>query len=326
MSIALVIHGGAGVIPRDRLSAEGEARRRAVLRDALAAGEALLEGGAPALDAVVAAVRVLEEAPEFNAGRGGVLNTEGTVQHDASIMCGATRQAGGVAGVTGVRSPILAARAVMERSAHVLLVGQGALSFARDQGLELMDPAWFVTPGRARQLERALERRKVVRDHDLFEEEDDRADAARGLQSDPSASLGDDGSQGTVGAVALDLQGHLAAATSTGGMTGKLPGRVGDSALIGAGTWAADATCAVSATGHGEAFIRHHVASRVADLMELAGLDLEQATQRVIRELPHESGGLIAVDRSGAIAMPMNCGGMYRAWRTRDGDRGTAIW
>ena len=116
------------------------------------------------------------------------------------------------------------------------------------------------------------------------------------------------------------------AATSTGGMTGKLPGRVGDSALIGAGTWAADATCAVSATGHGEAFIRHHVASRVADLMELAGLDLEQATQRVVRELPHESGGLIAVDRSGAIAMPMNCGGMYRAWRTRDGDRGTAIW
>ena len=154
MSIALVIHGGAGVIPRGRLSAEGEARRRAVLRDALAAGEALLEGGAPALDAVVAAVRVLEEAPEFNAGRGGVLNTEGMVQHDASIMCAATRQAGGVAGVTGVRSPILAARAVMERSAHVLLVGQGALSFARDQGLELMDPAWFVTPGRARQLER----------------------------------------------------------------------------------------------------------------------------------------------------------------------------
>ena len=324
MTVALVVHGGAGVIPRRQLSPAGEARRRAVLAEARDVGAALLRDGGAALDAVVAAVRVLEEAPEFNAGRGAVLNTRGEAQHDASLMCGRARDCGAVASVTGARSPILLARAVMERSPHVLLVGADALTFARDTGLEVVPAGWFVTAGRRRQLDRALDQRAVVRDHDLFEEEDDLADAAS--EDATAASLGDDGSQGTVGAVALDHHGHLAAATSTGGMTGKLPGRVGDSAIIGAGTWADDVTCAVSATGHGEAFIRHHVAGRVADLIELAGLDLAAATARVIAELPAESGGLIAIDATGAIAMPMNCGGMYRAWLTRDGALGTAIW
>ncbi len=327
MTVALVVHGGAGVIPRGQLSAGGEARRRAVLAQARDAGAAVLRGGGAAIDAVIEAVRVLEEAPEFNAGRGAVLNTRGQAQHDASLMCGRRRGCGAVAAVTGVRSPIQLARAVMDHSPHVLLVGADAVDFGRDQGLELQPAAWFVTPGRQRQLDRALERRAVVRDHDLFEEEDDRADAAAGARSPaPGDGEGDDGSQGTVGAVALDQHGHLAAATSTGGMTGKLPGRVGDSAIVGAGTWADDATCAVSATGHGEAFIRHHVAGRVADLIELSGLGLAQATARVISELPAESGGLIAIDAQGKIAMPMNCGGMYRAWLSGDGATGTAIW
>lgn len=315
---ALVVHGGAGVIPRDRLTDAGKARRLAVLHEARAAGDAVLLAGGPALDACLAAVRVLEEAPEFNAGRGGVLNALGQVEHDASVMCGHTGRGGAVAALTGVRSPIQAARAVMDHSDHVLLVGQGAHRFAAQVGLELRPPAWFVTPGRRKQLDRALARRAVVRDHDLFEEEDDRADAAAGAVSSPDAL-------GTVGACALDAAGHLAAATSTGGMTGKLPGRVGDSALLGAGTWA-DARVAISATGHGEAFIRHHVAGRVADLMDLLGLDLQAATQRVIAALPPESGGLIAVSYTGAVSLPMNCGGMYRAWRSATGQAGVAIW
>ncbi len=224
-------------------------------------------------------------------------------------MCGVRRAAGAVAALTGIRSPILAARAVMDSSEHVLLVGPDATDFAARCGLEQRPPAWFVTAGRQRQLDRALDLERVVRDHDLYEEEDD-------------APM----DKGTVGAVALDRDGHLAAATSTGGMTAKLPGRVGDSALIGAGTWALDTTCAVSATGHGEAFIRHHVAGRVSDLVELAGLGLEAACARVLAELPPESGGLIAVDARGQLCLPMNCGGMYRAWMRTDGERGTAIW
>lgn len=319
---ALVIHGGAGVIPKDRLSAEGQARRLSVLREALAAGDAILEQGGGALDACVAAVRVMEEAPEFNAGRGGVLNTEGVVEHDASVMCGRTGRAGGVAGLQGVRSPILAARAVLEQSEHVLLVGEGARRFALSVGLEVRPLDWFVTPGRHRQLQRALEQRSVVRDHDLFDESDDRADADAGAISNADSET--DG-LGTVGACALDASGALAAATSTGGMTGKLPGRVGDSAIIGAGTWA-DTRVALSATGHGEAFIRHHVTGRVADLMELLALDVKTATERVVAELPAESGGLIGVDHAGVVSLPMNCGGMYRAWRDAHGNTGAAIW
>ena len=317
---ALVIHGGAGVIPRDRLSAEGQARRLFVLREALAAGDAVLHAGGAALEACVAAVRVLEEAPEFNAGRGGVLNADGVVEHDASVMCGQTGAAGAVAGIQGIRSPVLAARAVLEQSEHVLLVGEGARRFAETVGLETCSLDWFVTPGRHQQLQRALAMRAVVRDHDLFEEADDQADAAVGAVSDADVDA-----LGTVGACALDAQGGLAAATSTGGMTGKHPGRVGDSAIIGAGTWA-DRRVALSATGHGEAFIRHHVTGRVADLMDLLSLDLHAATARVLEALPADSGGLIGVDHTGAVALPMNCGGMYRAWRDAQGNAGAAIW
>ncbi len=319
---ALVVHGGAGVIPKGRLTAEGQARRLFVLREALSAGDAILRTGGSALDACVAAVRILEEAPEFNAGRGGVLNTDGIVEHDASVMCGRTGAAGAVAGLQGVRSPVLAARAVLERSEHVLLVGEGARRFAETVGLETRSLDWFITPGRHQQLQRALAQRAVVRDHDLFEEADDQADEAAGVIS--SANVDSD-ALGTVGACALAADGSLAAATSTGGMTGKHPGRVGDSALIGAGTWA-DHRVALSATGHGEAFICHHVTGRVADLMDLLSLDLQTATERVIGGLPPDSGGLIGVDHTGAVALPMNCGGMYRAWRDANGNEGAAIW
>ncbi|MBO86450.1 MAG: beta-aspartyl-peptidase [Deltaproteobacteria bacterium] len=292
MSFSLAVHGGAGSPPPGTLDPASEARRQSGLRRALETGAAILEAGGAAMAAVVAAVESLEGDPVFNAGRGSVYAADRTQRMDASVMDGATRRAGAICDVQRIASPIRAALAVAEHSPHVLLVGAGAESFAARAGLALVDPAVFHDAARLRQLEDAMARGVIVLDH--------------------SASLPEEAG-GTVGAVARDASGHLAAATSTGGMTGKAPGRVGDSAVIGAGTWADDQTCAISATGHGERFIESHVAGRIACLIELAQMTLENAVQRVVyQELPRcgGEGGVIAVDRFGNIAMPFNSGGM----------------
>jgi beta-aspartyl-peptidase (threonine type) len=300
--IALAVHGGAGVI-----EAMAPAQRQAIhaaLEQALDAGAAVLERGGAALDAVQAAVVALEEAPWFNAGYGAVYTARGEHELDAALMEGHTRRAGAVAGVRTVRNPVRLARAVMDHSPHVLLAGQGAERFADTQpAIARVDNAWFDTPSRLAQLHRAQE-----------EAREGASAAGRYF--------------GTVGAVALDRQGHLAAATSTGGMTNKRWGRVGDSPLIGAGTWA-DQRVAVSATGWGEAFIRcaaaHDIAARVAH----GGASLGEAAEAVVfGTLPAlgGDGGVIAVDAQGRLALPFNTGGMYRGWIDRDGRRGTAIF
>lgn len=296
-TFSMALHGGAGTPPAGTVDPVHDQHRRETLRRAVQVGCAILERGGPALDAVVAAVQVLEDDPAFNAGRGSVYARDRTQRMDASVMDGRTRRAGAVCDVRRIRSPVAAALAVARRSPHVLLAGAGAEAFARAEGLARVDPEWFADPTRLRQLERALAAGRVQLDH----------------------AAGDDHeSGGTVGAVARDLHGHLAAATSTGGMTAKAPGRIGDSAVIGAGTWADDRTCAVSATGHGERFIEAAVAGRIAALIELAGLGLAAATDRVVHvELVASGGegGVVAVDAAGRIAWPFNSGGMARAAR-----------
>lgn len=289
--VAIAIHGGAGTIERGRLSEEQETRIRAALKAAVEAGHQVLVDGGSSLDAVTMAVRLLEDAPEFNAGRGAVLTFDGSVELDASIMDGATLAAGAVAGMSGVRHPIEAARRVMTESPHVLLVGSGADAFARQQGLEFMDPDWFITEFRLEQL-RAVQ------------------------ASQQSATQLSEDWFSTVGAVALDAEGRLAAATSTGGMTNKRWGRVGDSPIIGAGTYADNRSCAVSATGHGEFFIRHVVAHEICARVRLTGVSLAEAADLVVNQTLREAGGdggVIAVDPQGNISMPFNTPGMYRA-------------
>ncbi len=302
----LALHGGAGTLRRAAMTREQEAAFHAGLMAALNAGRVVLQDGGTALDAVTASVMALEDDPLFNAGRGAVLTSAGTQEMDAAIMDGTDRRAGAVAGICGPRNPILAARAVMEKTEHVLLIGAGAEAFCRDTGLEFMPPDYFVTKARQQSLARELERR------------------ASGAADDGDAAR----KHGTVGAVALDSFGHLAAATSTGGMTAKLPGRVGDSPVIGAGTFADDATCAVSATGHGEYFIRYAVAHEISARMRWAKQSLKKASEGVIAELAPlgGSGGLIAVDRTGAISLPFNSEGMYRAWMDASGALHTAIY
>jgi beta-aspartyl-peptidase (threonine type) len=305
---ALVIHGGAGVIERDQLGADDERAIRAGLDAALDAGHAVLARGGAALDAVEAAVRALEDCPRFNAGHGAVFDADGRHELDASLMEGHTRRAGAVAGVTTVRNPVSLARAVMAHSPHVLLVGAGAEAFADTRAeIARVPNAWFDTVHRRRELEQARAR--------------ERADA--GGAADLKGKY-----FGTVGAVALDASGHLAAATSTGGMTNKRWGRVGDTPLVGAGTWA-DGRCAVSATGWGEFFIRCAVAHDIAARMAYGGASLADAADAVVMgEVPRlgGDGGAIAVDRDGNIAMPFNTVGMYRGWVRPDGSRGTAIF
>jgi beta-aspartyl-peptidase (threonine type) len=306
--VAIAIHGGAGTISREAMTAEREARIRAALTDAARAGHSVLSDGGTALDAVTAAITVLEDAPEFNAGRGAVLTSEGRVEMDASLMTGHDLQAGAVASVRGIRHPILAARAVLEDSPHVMLTGRGAEGWARDAGLEFMDEDWFITPFRAEQLERARA-----------------ADAAR---ADADAGR-KDAWYSTVGAVALDAHGNLAAGTSTGGMTNKRFGRVGDSPIIGAGTYADNASCAVSATGHGEFFIRHVVAYRICAGMTLGGQTLAESAETVVNGLLVEAGGdggVIAIDGGGRIVMPFNTPGMYRARIDTEGELHVAIY
>ncbi|MFP4277123.1 MAG: isoaspartyl peptidase/L-asparaginase family protein [Wenzhouxiangella sp.] len=302
--VAIAIHGGAGTIERGKLSDAQESAIRAALDEAIEAGHRVLTEGGSSLDAVVAAVRILEDAPEFNAGRGAVLTHEGTVELDASIMDGASLAAGAVASVQGIRHPIEAARAVMTDSPHVMLVSQGATAFAESIGLELKDPDWFITEFRAEQLQ-AVQARQ-----------------------DASVQLSEDWFS-TVGAVALDADGNLAAATSTGGMTNKQWGRVGDSPIIGAGTYADNRACAVSATGHGEFFIRHVVAYDICARMRYQNLSLADSAHAVVNDVLVEAGGdggVIAIDAQGSIAMPFNTDGMYRAAIDVDGRKTVAIY
>ncbi|MEY3712636.1 MAG: hypothetical protein RL321_256 [Pseudomonadota bacterium] len=301
--LAIAIHGGAGVIAREQLGPDDGASYRAGLAEALDAGYAVLERGGSSLDAVTTAVRILEDNPLFNAGRGAVLTHEGQAELDASIMTGHDLKAGAVAGVKRIRHPIDLARKVMEDSPHVMLYGTGAEEFASSRGFEFVPNEFFVTPQRKRQLERVLQGRTQPRNE------------LSGL--------------GTVGAVAIDSAGNLAAATSTGGMTNKRWGRIGDAPIIGAGTYANNSSCAVSATGHGEYFIRSVVAYDVCALMEYKGYSLDRAATEVVKGKLVErggEGGIIAVDRSGNVALEFNSPGMFRGMRDSAGRREIAIY
>lgn len=294
----IAIHGGAGAITRSQLSQEQELRYIQALSDIVETGQRMLEDCRSALDVVTEAVRLLEECPLFNAGIGAVYTRDETHELDACVMDGNTLNAGAVAGVSHLRNPILAARLVMEHSPHVMMIGEGAENFAIAQGMERVSADIFSTPERYAQLLAARTAGETVLDHS-------------------ASPLDENNKMGTVGAVALDMFGNLAAATSTGGMTNKLPGRVGDSPLVGAGCYANNASVAVSCTGTGEVFIRALAAYDIAALMDYGGLSLSEACERVVMEkLPAlgGSGGLIAIDHEGNVALPFNSEGMYRAW------------
>lgn len=305
----LVIHGGAGVAHGDLTPQEEEAARRA-LEQALRAGYAKLQGGGSAVEAVTAAITVLEDAPQFNAGRGAVFTHDGRNELDTSIMDGATGKAGAAAGLHRVKNPILLARAIMEKSPHVMMIGAGAEQFAEAQGIPLVDPAYFRTEKRWQQLQKALQAE------------------ARAQASNQPLVLPGKAYFGTVGALALDVQGHLAAGTSTGGMTNKRYGRVGDSPIIGAGTWA-DTGCAVSGTGWGEYYIRVAAAHEICARVRLAGEPLPKAAEAVINQvIPRMGGdgGAIALGADGVFAFPFNTPGMYRGWIGPDGVPHVAIY
>lgn len=311
----LAIHGGAGTIDRASMTPEKERAYRASLAASLGAGQRVLMAGGTAIDAVIAAVVSLEDCPLFNAGHGAVFTSDGRNELDASIMDGATRAAGAVAGVSRIRNPVRAAHAVMTRTRHVMLIGAGAETFAKEAGLAMVEPKYFFTEERFAQLERARKTGSLELDHDGASK------AAR--------AASDDTKFGTVGAVALDLRGNLAAATSTGGMTNKQWGRVGDSPIIGAGTWAENATAAVSGTGLGEAFMRACAAHEVASLMRYKGLTLDAAVTEVATITVPASGGtggLIAVDAAGNVSMRFSTAGMYRGVVRGAGEPEVAIY
>jgi beta-aspartyl-peptidase (threonine type) len=308
--ITLVIHGGAGTITRANMTPEKEKAYQAALQQALQAGYDVLKKGGASLDAVEAAIHVMEESPLFNAGKGAVFTNEGKNELDASVMDGKTLKAGAVAGVTTVKSPISLARKVMEASEHVMLTGRGAEQFAKEKGLEIVDPSYFYTETRYQQLQNAKKEEKVQLDHS-------------GDKGSLDEQIFTEGNKyGTVGAVALDAYGNLAAGTSTGGMTNKRWNRVGDAPIIGAGTYANNQTCAVSATGHGEYFIRSVVSYDISALMEYKGMSVQRAADEVVmKKLVQRGGegGVIAVDAQGNVAMPFNSEGMYRGFVKADG-------
>lgn len=302
----LAIHGGAGNVSREGMTESLREAYYAVMRQALEVGEEILRTGGSSLDAVEATLRVLEDSPLFNAGRGAVFTIEGTNELDASVMCGRTLDAGAVAGVTTLRNPVTAARKVMEQSSHVLISGKGADLFGYEQGLEVVDPSYYYDQKR----------------WDQYREHLRRSQQLRGQLELPAG-------MGTVGAVALDKNGNLAAATSTGGMTGKRAGRVGDSPIIGAGTYANNASCAVSATGHGEYFMKHLVAYDISARMIYLSQSLEEAARDVVEIKLNEmgvNGGVIAVDRQGNISMPFTTTAMYRGFVKENGERGIGIF
>lgn len=302
---ALVIHGGAGVITRKDLPAAKQAEYEAALNQALDAGDAVLKRGGSAREAVIAAVRVMEDSPLFNAGKGAVFNAEGGHELDAAIMEGHTRRAGAVAGARTVKNPVLLAEAIMAHSPHVMLAGAGAEAFADTRPeLERVEPTYFDTPHRLEQLRKAQDAVRMA------------------VRPEKNTYFG------TVGAVALDRDGRIAAATSTGGMTNKRWGRIGDAPIIGAGTYA-DAQCGVSATGWGEFFIRATVAHDICARVAYRGDSLKAASDAVVMQVVPElggDGGIIALDKDGNIALPFNTEGMYRGWIKPNGERGVAIF
>ncbi|BCF91902.1 isoaspartyl peptidase/L-asparaginase [Paraburkholderia sp. PGU16] len=312
----IAIHGGAGTIVRASMAPDAEARYHAELRAVLVAAQRVLADGGSALDAVTQAVRLLEDCPLFNAGHGSVFTSAGTHELDASIMDGRTLEAGAVSCVKRVRNPIVAARHVLEYSEHVMFTAEGAEAFAQAQGLEFVDPSYFHTDARYRQWQLAREQQRAMLDHDGAALAAQEA-ASANKEALPHEPIDPNKKFGTVGAVAVDLYGHVAAATSTGGITNKQLGRVGDAPLIGAGCYADDATCAVSTTGSGEMFMRMVAAYDVAAQMAYRGVSLDEAANDVVmNRLPRIDGrgGLIAVDAHGNVVLPFNTEGMYRGY------------
>lgn len=302
----MVIHGGAGTILKEKMSEEKEAVYRYKLNEVLMKGEEILAGGGSALDAVEACIQIMEASPLFNAGKGAVFTNAGTNEMDASIMDGSDLNAGAVAGVSRIKSPIAAARKVMEASAHLMLYGDGAEVFANEQGLEMVDPSYFFTEERFKALERARDREAALK-----------------------ISRHADEKYGTVGVVCLDRQGNLAAGTSTGGMTNKRWGRIGDSPIIGAGTYANNESVAVSATGHGEFFIRANVAHEISALYLYREISVDSAAREMIHHRLVKmgaSGGVIALDKYGNFSMPFNTPGMYRGFINAEGERAVYIF
>jgi L-asparaginase / beta-aspartyl-peptidase len=308
---ALVIHGGAGNIPPETMPDEMRQEYLNVLATALSHGEELLRNGSPSLDVVEAVVRILEDSPLFNAGKGAVFNIEGKNELDASIMDGATLNAGAITGLTTVKNPVSAARKVMENSPHVMLSGKSAEAFAYEQGIEIVDPGYF------------FDQRRWDQYREFVRNSFNRRRSSINPYQDVNQKMG------TVGAVALDIHGNIAAATSTGGMTGKYPGRIGDSPVIGAGNYASNLSCGVSATGHGEFFIRNMVAYDIAARMMYKGQSLQAASRDVIQgKLVEQNayGGIIAVDREGNVVMEFNTTAMFRGFVHSSGNKGAWIF
>jgi beta-aspartyl-peptidase (threonine type) len=315
-SFSFVIHGGAGTITKQNMTPQLEADYQAKLREALLTGHQILKDGKPGLDAIEAALRLLEDSPLFNAGKGAVLTSAGTVELDASIMDGSTLKAGAVASLKHIKNPISLARLVMEKSKHVMMVSTGAEEFAKQLGIEMMPNEYFIIERRQKELQKAQDDEKKKQSHFSKETVSD------------STVIFEGEKYGTVGAVALDRNGNLSAGTSTGGISNKRFGRVGDSPIIGAGTYANNRTCAISCTGDGEYFIRSCVAHDISALVEYRGLSIKEATQTVLDKVEKigGKGGLIAIDRNGQIAMPFNTAGMYRGWVGVDGRPFVAIY
>ena len=320
-NFALVIHGGAGTILKENMTSELEQQYKDKLGEALKAGYALLSKGGTSMDAVIASIKVMEDSPIFNAGKGSVFSNDGKNEMDASVMDGKTLKAGAMAGAHTVRNPIEGARAVMEKSPHIMFSGDGADKFAKEQGLKTEDQKYFYDEKRWKQFQQIKKQDEIKLDHS--------SDTSGYVHPKDAEFTNPDKKFGTVGCVALDKYGNLSAGTSTGGMTNKKWGRVGDSPIIGAGTYANNKTCAVSCTGHGEYFIRNVVAYDVSALMEYKGMTLEQATNEVVMKKLKEQGGeggLIAIDTKGNIAMPFNTPGMYRAYKKKNGKSEVKIY
>ena len=315
-NFGIVIHGGAGTILRENMTPEKEAEYKAKLEEAIKAGHKILAEGGSSLDAVEATIRIMEDSPLFNAGKGAVFTADEKNELDASIMNGENKAAGAIAGVTTVKNPISLARQVMENSPHVMMAGKGAEIFAKERGLELVSPDYFYTQDRFDALQKVKDKDALQLDHD--DKKETKKDQTNFY--DPTIK---DSKFGTVGCAALDKNGNLAAGTSTGGMTNKKYGRVGDAPIIGAGTYANNATCAVSSTGWGEFFIRNIVAYDISAMMEYKNITLAEAAKEVIqKKLPAlgGDGGIVAIDKNGNVAMEFNTAGMYRASMNKNGD------
>ncbi|RFN59275.1 isoaspartyl peptidase/L-asparaginase family protein [Marixanthomonas ophiurae] len=309
-NFGIVIHGGAGIILKKNMSDSLENAYKIKLEEAIKIGHTVLKNGGSAMEAVTKTINVMENSPLFNAGKGAVFTHEETNELDASVMDGATLNAGAVAGVTQIKNPINLALTVMNNSPHVMLSGTGAERFAEEQGFELVDPSYFYTEKRFQSLQRIKDKEKAELDHD----------SKVSFADDPFIK---DSKFGTVGCAALDKNGNLAAGTSTGGMTNKRWNRIGDAPIIGAGTYANNATCAVSSTGWGEYFIRAMVAHDISAMMEYKGVTLQEAAQEVIQKKVPDlggNGGIIAIDKDGNVSMEFNTAGMYRAHMNAEGD------